>query len=370
MIISQRLTMIGLFFTAVLLTTACESTYYRSKSRVGDRFAVHLTPQQMVPFRWNPPLTAADSPTAASIPSPRAKPQPRPLPAVSGSGGEAPESAQGAVLSRPLSMTEAVDAIIADHQAEGDGDGFSLNAVETYDYQYGAVYPVVTSPGFVTVVELEPGESVMNVAGGDTANWLIDTIDGAHEGQVRTNVLIKPRRPFLQTNLILTTDRRTYHLAARSLDSTTYHTAVNWTYAADAMVVRRKSTKEVVQAIETRRPAHAGADVNYGYFVLTQHGVPRPVWTPLRVYDDGRQVTIEFTPESRNFARPVLFNRSPGGQLQLINYRMDGDRSITQTLFHEAELKLGTSVVRITRAGFRYYAQPPLHSKFSVVPKS
>ncbi len=329
----------------VLLVGACESTRYQPI--LAKPFVVHRSPHQMIPSRWDAPAKTSDN----ELKVPVAAPQPRALPKVSAADGS----------EVPANSAEAVDAIIAAKQAEAGNDdsAFQLNAVERYLYEDGAVYPVVTSPGFVTVVELEPGESVLNVAGGDTANWLVDTIDGGQDQQVRANVLIKPRRPFLQTNFVITTDRRTYHLAASSLDSTTYHSAVNWNYAQDKMVVRRTSTDDVSKAVVNTQDEATTPNVNYGYFLLTRQHTLLPVWTPLRVYDDGRQVTIEFPKESRNFARPVLFSRAANGQLHLINHRTEQDRCVTQSLFQEAELRLGSSVVRITRANYRFYAQPP-----------
>lgn len=339
----------GLLLTAVLITVACETTYSRPQLSNAKRFVVFRSPYQMVPFSSKDTVSPAESNSLDSASVPKAKPQRRPLPTVTDLEDRV----------EPKNAAEAVDALIAAHQSDASGDDFSLNAVQTYEYERGAVYPVVTSPGFLTVLELEPGESVMNLAGGDTANWLIDTIDGGHDSQVRTNVLIKPRRPFQKTNLIITTDRRTYHLTVSSLDATAYHTAVNWEYLADKVVVRRKSTAEVADAVLHTATPEKQPNVNYGYFVLTQEHKRPPVWTPLRVYDDGRQVIIELPAESRHFARPVLFTRSPNGQLHLINYRTEGDRCITHSLFQEAELRLGGNVVRISRANYKFLSPRP-----------
>jgi type IV secretory pathway VirB9-like protein len=53
-----------------------------------------------------------------------------------------------------------------------------------------------------------------------------DTTSGADARQV--NVVVKPFAPGLKTNLVVTTDRRTYHVAIESTDRTSV-AAISWT---------------------------------------------------------------------------------------------------------------------------------------------
>ena len=78
---------------------------------------------------------------------------------------------------------------------------------------------------------------------------------------------------------------------------------------------------------------------------------------PLRVFDDGRQVFIEFPPSIAQGELPPLFvlglhRRSA----EVVNYRVRGRHMIVDRLFAAAELRLGgkrQSRVRITREGDR-----------------
>ena len=85
----------------------------------------------------------------------------------------------------------------------------------------GALYQVYAAPGQVTDIALQPGEQLVGagpVAAGDTVRWIIgDTESGAghepahpHPGQADAADLV--------TNLVINTDRRTYHLELRATE--------------------------------------------------------------------------------------------------------------------------------------------------------
>ena len=56
----------------------------------------------------------------------------------------------------------------------------------------------------------------------------------AGQGRQRIHILVKPTRPDLVTNLVINTDRRTYHLELRSTEKT-YMASVSWTYPQDQL---------------------------------------------------------------------------------------------------------------------------------------
>src|SRR3546814_3804641 len=69
--------------------------------------------------------------------------------------------------------------------------------------------------------DLGPGP----VAAGDTVRWIIgDTVSGAGP-TARVHILAKPTRPDIATNLIINTDRRTYHLELRATPRSEEHTS-------------------------------------------------------------------------------------------------------------------------------------------------
>jgi hypothetical protein len=107
-----------------------------------------------------------------------------------------------------------------------------INAIQVYHWSEGALYQLYAAPREITDVALEPGERLVGtgpVAAGDTVRWIIDNTESGSGPTNRVHVLIKPTRPELVTNLVIDTDRRTYHLELRS-DAKTYMAAVSWIY--------------------------------------------------------------------------------------------------------------------------------------------
>ena len=81
-------------------------------------------------------------------------------------------------------------------------------------YTFGSGLPlVVCAPLRLTTIELEPGEKlVAKPQPGDEVRWdIIPSISGAGDG-AQTVVFLRPHESGLDTNLILTTDRRLYYL--------------------------------------------------------------------------------------------------------------------------------------------------------------
>jgi len=95
----------------------------------------------------------------------------------------------------------------------------------------GALYQVYAAVGRVTVISLQPGEELVTVAAGDTVRWIVGDTSSGSAADLRVNVLVKPIRSDLKTNLVITTSRRTYLLELTSTEKT-WMASVSWDYAA------------------------------------------------------------------------------------------------------------------------------------------
>lgn len=221
-----------------------------------------------------------------------------------------------------------------------------LNAVALMPYAEGAIYQVYTTPERVTDIALEPGEVLGAVASGDTARWVIgDTASGAGAGK-RVHILVKPYAAGLSTNLVITTDRRTYHVALTSVRSAGM-SALAWTYPQDALLAIKRSEELAAAAA----PVAVGLNVDQLHFNYAISG-DTPRWRPLRAFDDGRQTFIEFPVSLAVGEAPPLFLVGAKGEAQLVNYRLRGRYYVVDRLFDVAELRLGTKhqeIVRLTR---------------------
>ena len=221
-----------------------------------------------------------------------------------------------------------------------------INAVQVYPFAEGAVYHLLAAPGQVTDIALQPGETLGAVAAGDTARWVIgDTISGSGDSK-RTHVLVKPIAPGLSTNVIITTDRRTYHLALTSADHVAM-VALSWTYPQDALIAFKAAQDHAL----AQQPVASGIQVDQLHFNYVISG-DQPSWRPLRAFDDGRQTFVEFPPSLAVGEAPPLFLVDAKGNTELVNYRLHGRFYVVDRLFDAAELRLGLKhqdVVRITR---------------------
>jgi len=228
-----------------------------------------------------------------------------------------------------------------------------LNAIQVYPFSEGALYQVYAAPGEITDIALEAGEQLTGsgpVAAGDTVRWIIgDTESGAGAAK-RVHILVKPTRPDLVTNLVINTDRRTYHLELRSAEKT-YMASVSWAYPGDQLIALRRQNA----AAEAAAPVAAGVDIDALNFRYRIEG-DTPAWRPLRAFDDGHQVFIEFPTGIGQGEMPPLWVIGAEGGAELVNYRVHGKHMIIDRLFGAAELRLGGDAqkkVRIIRTDGR-----------------
>jgi type IV secretion system protein VirB9 len=288
-----------------------------------------------------PPKIAYDNPQPATLVTEASTSAATPLPlpdqmkAVPDDPRPPPES---------KAPTTRVNLANAEARIEPARDGF-INAVQVYPYTEGALYQVYTAPGEITDIGLEPGEQLVGsgpVAAGDTVRWIIgDTVSGGG-GSTRVHILIKPTRPDISTNLIINTDRRTYYLELRSTPKT-YMASVSWRYPEDQLIAIRGSGGASA-SVDTGLSL---SSLNFRYRINGDS----PAWRPLRAFDDGRKVYIEFPAGIEQGDMPPLFLIGARGDTELVNYRIRGHHMIVDRLFAAAELRLGDrqQIVRIER---------------------
>lgn len=234
-----------------------------------------------------------------------------------------------------------------------------LNGIQVYSFQRGAIYQVYAAPEQVTDIALQPGEELVSVSAGDTVRWMVgDTEAGSAKGQ-QAHILIKPLSAGISTNLVVLTSRRSYYLELHAKHDA-YMAGVTWTYADNLMASLRPRS--------TAMPIRTASNDNmpFGYNAKPTPDMPtlealafhykikgdRPDWRPVRAFDDGQKVFIQFPLSISRSEAPPLFVRADNGKSAMVNYRVKGRYYIVDRLFDEAELRLGEKkqqVVRIIR---------------------
>ena len=196
-------------------------------------------------------------------------------------------------------------------------------------------------------VELQAGEQVNGVHLGDSVRWQVEpSITGYGVSEVQ-HLIIKPRDVGLDTSLVATTNRRTYHFRLRS-HKTEFMPRVSFVYPEDAQAkwdaIREREVKERERdTIPETREYLGNLDFNYN---IDGDGP----WKPVRVYNDGTKTVIEMPSTMRQTEAPTLLvlrgknSVMPWGSKAeevLVNYRVQNDRYIVDSVFDKAILVAG-----------------------------
>ena len=171
-------------------------------------------------------------------------------------------------------------------------------------------------PLFICDVTLEANETVLNIATGDSARWLIAAAQSGPGGDT-PHVLIKPTSLGLRTNLIVTTNRHTYYLRLSSA-STTPYSRLAYFYpddeaAAAAAAAEAERVRELAR--EADAPIKPTGPVDTSYRLWGDS-----TFLPFRVYADAVHTFIEYAKLPTDL--PVLFAVSADGNDQIVNYRL------------------------------------------------
>ena len=214
-------------------------------------------------------------------------------------------------------------------------------------YPFGETEPVVRcQPLRACSVELEVGEEIMSMALGDTVRWEVQAVTSGSRAGVRPQIIIKPRDFEISTNLIVSTSRRTYHLALLS-DDEHYVRQFKFYYPGE-MLKEFKAGVSSKLSKERRTLAGVSAEnLNFNYRLSGRH-----YFRPARVFDDGRKVYVEFSKAVERREAPVLLVQGERGA-EIVNYRKKGKFYVVDKLFKDAILVLGAGRgqkrVRISR---------------------
>jgi len=193
-------------------------------------------------------------------------------------------------------------------------------------------------------VSLQPGEQVNGLHLGDKARWTVEpAITGSGAGEV-VHIIIKPHEVGLETSLVVTTNRRTYHMRLRS-HRVEYMPQVSFIYPEDSLAkwdaLKTRDRQERVERTIPQTKEYLG-DLSFDYDMTG--AAP---WKPVRIYNDGRKTVIELPDTVQQTEAPsLLVVRKEGGlfsdeETVIVNYRVQGSRYIVDAVFDRAILIAG-----------------------------
>ena len=246
-----------------------------------------------------------------------------------------------------LTKQEKVAIAIAEKWKASGGTGTAPVAGPngSIKFLYGAQQPsIVCAVLQVCDVALQPGEQVNSINLGDTARWTVEpAITGSGGGEVQ-HLIIKPLDVGLETSLVVTTNRRTYHFRLRS-HRTRYMPQVSFTYPEDAMAkweaIKTREGRDRRDNTLPQTGEYLG-NLSFDYEVSGS-----AAWKLLRVYNDGSKTIIQMpSTMAQGEAPTLLVVRKDGGlfsddETVMVNYRVQGNRYIVDAVFDKAILIAG-----------------------------
>ncbi|MES2208006.1 MAG: TrbG/VirB9 family P-type conjugative transfer protein [Pseudomonadota bacterium] len=300
-----------------------------------------------------------------------------------------PVRAQPKMLTNQEAITE--DAIKKSHEWIDSKDKFTYGEDGKIVYTYGVGMPVIVcAPMRITDLELEPGERVNgSIHAGDSTRWMISPAESGSGPDSITHLIIKPREAGLETNVIIPTDRRVYHMKFVSSEKD-YVARIAFSYPDQ---VKRQwnnngsnqqrpaqedsfrggyglspqSTAGTAGAPRGSMGGYGGgaagmpANNNGGGYPAVDNSasanrvspmfperlyfdyeiIGRASWRPVRVFDDGQKTFIQVPPEARNGEIPALMIIGADQTEQLVNYRFRDNYYIVDRIFNRAVLLIG-----------------------------
>lgn len=189
----------------------------------------------------------------------------------------------------------------------------------------------------VCAVELETGERVVKTYLGDAERWKVD-VQLSQEGGVKPLVVLKPTECGIETNLMVSTDRRIYDVLVKSRSCGS---------PGDGLKLGPRRLR-----FEYGGFSQAWNDRGQPGGVAVEPGAAKPQslnfkysWAggwrgikPKQVYDDGKRVYVrlEKVPEKA----PAIFRQGAEG-LELVPFRLEGNVYVIEAVPEELVLVSG-----------------------------
>jgi len=205
-----------------------------------------------------------------------------------------------------------------------DGANSQDNSTVVFKYAPNQLYKIYCRVGYLTDLSLKKGETISFVGGGDTSAWAVEkaVVDGV------PHIYIKPVVETSTTNLIITTNKRSYQLILNT--SNWYNPMVTWNYGyEEESAVNFWNEQNTVSGI--------GGNVeslNFNYKISGESGSK-----PIAVFDDGEKTILKFNSLPKRL--PSIFVKNKGKKgISMVNYQIRNNCYILDRVADEIELRI------------------------------
>jgi type IV secretion system protein VirB9 len=197
---------------------------------------------------------------------------------------------------------------------------------------------VICAPLRICDIALQPGELVTGVHLGDPVRWSVEPAQTG-TGPGRTlHALVKAHAANLDTNLVIYTDRRVYHLdlISRRKD---HMPLVSFSYPEESKraweaYLADKRVEGADVAMDLGRVSIEDVHTNY------EISGDKPSWRPIAVYDNGKRTCIKMPRGLSTTEAPALLLQERK-KTRIVNYRVRDGCYVVDRLFDKAVLISG-----------------------------
>jgi type IV secretion system protein TrbG len=256
---------------------------------------------------------------------------------------------------QPAEVRQAV----ARHQTKGRWPSYVTPGYVIYPFNPAATPLVECAPLRTTDIQLAAGETITDVAIGDSERWMATPASSGDPHEPVPHLAVKPQAAGIETNLTIYATKHIYHLLLRSGGHAMQE--VEFYYPEELLTAMKEAdaaaaaTKQVGSRSVPTEQSSAIANIaavepeqlNFNYAIQG----PDVPWRPVRAFDDHTHVYIEVGPQLKVSEAPALMIKAAGGS-QLVNYRLAGNYFVVDRLFKQAMLvsEVGREQDRVTIA--------------------
>lgn len=223
--------------------------------------------------------------------------------------------------------------------------------VRVADYHPAEVYKIRTFYGVSTHVQFGEGETMTDVALGDTEAWEVEPR--------KSHLFIKPKAQKADTNLTVVTNKRVYQFAlvveprgvrddkAWKDPDLVYSLSFRYPDEEAARLSARATVAEATAARDKVKDRLAEAkkrDENRDYWVAGSEEV-----SPTAARDDGRFIYLTF---SLNRDMPAVYAVDGEGNESLLNTNVEGNEIVVQRMVRKLILRKGKAVACVVNKSF------------------
>ncbi len=239
-----------------------------------------------------------------------------------------------------------VQAAIKEHQEDGKWPVYRTAEHTIYAYNQKPEPVVDCAPLRTTDIQLQPGETITDVALGDTERWMATPAASGDPRNAVPHLAVKPQVPGIETNLTIYTTKHIYHLLLRSRGRAMQE--VEFYYPDELSTAMKTAETAAANAKQeaadppgdsdnvVKVAAVDAAQLNFAYTVAG----PNIPWKPVRAFDDGSHVYVQMPAGMKSSEAPALLINAGSGT-QMVNYRVKGNYYVVDRLFSDAILVSG-----------------------------